>query len=99
MPTTPAYDIGDLRRLTAAFTVNAAPTDPTVTTFAMLEPDGVKTTYVHGQNAQLVRDSAGNFHVDWTLAKPGRHLYHWSGAGTATEAEAGEFWARRKEAA
>ena len=98
MPTE-CYDIGDLRRLTAAFTVGGAPADPDAGTvmFTMLEPDGVKTVYTHPANAQIVKDGLGNYHVDWIVAKPGRHAYRWTGAGAAHAAEPGDFYARRKE--
>ena len=89
-----AYDLGDTRRLSAAFTVagNSPPaTDPTTLTFKMREPDGTVTTYVYVTDAEVVRDSLGNFHVDWLLAQVGRHTYRWVDTGTAAEADTGEF--------
>ena len=87
----PAYDLGDTRRLSAAFTVSSAATDPTTLTFKMREPDGTVTTYVWETDAELVKDSTGNFHVDWLLAKVGKHYYRWIGTGAAAEADTGEF--------
>ncbi len=86
-----AYDLGDTRRLSAAFTVSAAATDPTTLTFKMREPDGVVTTRVWETDNELVRDSLGNFHVDWLIAKVGKHYYRWIGTGAAAEADTGEF--------
>ena len=89
-----SYDLGDTRRLSAVFTVaaNSPPaTDPTTLTFKMREPDGTVTSYVEGTDAELVKDSTGNFHVDWLTAKAGRHVYRWIGTGAAAEADTGEF--------
>ena len=89
-----AYDLGDTRRLSAAFNISAnspTATDPTTLTFSMREADGTVTSYVEGTDAELVRDSLGNFHVDWLLAQVGRHRYRWIGTGTAAEADTGEF--------
>lgn len=94
-----AYDQNDTRRLSIAFTnIAAAATDPTTVTFIMREPDGVLTTYVYVTDAELVKLSTGNFYVDWPIAKPGRHTFRWIGTGSVAAAEAGEFFARRKEA-
>ena len=92
--TVPAYDLGDTRRLSAAFTIagnSPAATDPTTLTFKMREPDGTVTTYVEGTDVELVKDSTGNFHVDWLLAQAGKHYYRWIGTGAAAEADTGEF--------
>ena len=86
-----AYHVGDLRRIAGAWTVATVATDPTTITFHMREPDGVVTTYIHGTDVALVKDSTGNYHVDWTLAKVGRHRYRWVGTGSAAEADTGEF--------
>ena len=90
-----AYDLGDTRRLSAVYTVAAnspTATDPTTLTFSMREPDGTVTTYVYGGSPdQIVKNSTGNFHVDWLLAKVGRHSYRWIGTGAAAETDRGEF--------
>lgn len=91
------YHIGDLRRLTAAFSVGGVATDPTTLSFTMRAPDGTVTTYVYASDAELVRDSAGAFHVDWPVAQAGRHSYRFAGTGAAQEAGEGEFFALRKE--
>ncbi len=89
-----AYDLGDTRRLSAAFNIAAnspTATDPTTLNFKMREPDGTVTTYLEGTDAELVKDSTGNFHVDWLLAQVGRHRYRWVGTGAAAEADTGAF--------
>ena len=58
----------------------------------MREPDGTVTTYVFGGSPDsIVKNSTGNFHVDWLLAQAGRHTYRWIGTGAAAEADTGEF--------
>jgi hypothetical protein len=95
---TSAHHIGDLRRIAGQWTVADVDTDPTTITFVMREPDGLETTYVHGTDAELVKDSVGNYHVDWPVAKEGRHFYTWIGTGTAAEAGQGEFEALNRKA-
>lgn len=90
------YDLGDVVKLhteTNPFK-NAAgtDTDPTVTKFAMIEPDGVETIYTYGTDAQLTRSFAGKFAVNWTCAKAGRHEWRWFGTGAVTAADHGSFF-------
>ena len=92
--TVPAYDLGDTRRLSAIFKVlgnSPQETDPTTLKFFMREPDGTVTTYVEGTDAELVKNSTGNFHVDWLTAKVGKHYFRWVGTGAAAEVDTGEF--------
>lgn len=98
--TTAAYDIGDLRRLSVAFKdINGAAADPTTVTFRMRKPDGTVTTYVFGTDSELVKDSVGNYHVDWTFALAGRHVWRFEGsAGGPVTTEEQDAYTRRKEA-
>jgi hypothetical protein len=96
--TTVAYDIGDLRRIPVAFTdIAGAPADPTSVTFKITEPDGTTTSYLYLTDAELVRDSLGNFHVDWPFVKPGRHAVEWAGSGLVQAVGITEIWARRRQ--
>lgn len=79
---TESYDLGDMRRMPAAFTdIDGNPADPTDVTFRMREPDGTVTSYVYGVDGELIRDSLGNFHVDWLYAQEGRHFCDFTGSG------------------
>lgn len=89
-------DIGDLRRLSVNIQAAGVDADPTGLAFTITEPDGVATTWTYGTDAQVVKDSVGDYHADWPVAKPGRHFWRWAATGAAVGAEAGEFWARRK---
>lgn len=84
------YDIGDLIRLSAAFDVSG-PTDPTTLVFEIREPDGTTTTHTYGVGVEIVRDSLGRFHLDWSADLPGLHLYRVAGTGAAQAVEQGAF--------
>lgn len=86
-----AYDRGDLVRLSASFDVDDVATNPTALTFKLLRPDGTTQAYVAGTDAQLVHDSTGNYHVDWSAAQEGVHYYRFEGTGAAQAASEQSF--------
>lgn len=91
----PDYDIGDKRRLTATFKdISSVLTDPTTVTFNMIDPAGVITTFVTGVDAEIVNDSTGVYHVDWTVLLKGIHKYEFVGVGSLIGAEASNFKVR-----
>lgn len=93
---TDSYDIGDSRRFNVAFTdVNNVAADPTNVTFKIVEPDGIETIYDYGTDAELVKDSVGNYHVDWVFTKAGRHIIRFEGVGGLTSSEQTEVYIRR----
>lgn len=93
-------EIGSLTVWSKLFT-NAAEvaTDPDVVTFFLREEvdgtelewsyttSGAVTVTPTGQSA-IVRDSAGNFHVNFVTRKPERLTGWWRGAGTIFQAAA-----------
>ena len=85
------YDIGDLVRLTGTFR-NAAGvlTDPTTVTCRIERPDETETVYLYGTDVEVVRDSAGIFHVDVVPANPGE----WSHPPFSGDVVDGEIWGR-----
>jgi len=91
------YDVGDKVRMSAAFTSSGAATDPTGLTFKIKVPAGTVTTYVYGTDAELVKDSTGNYHVDFTVAASGRHVYRFAGTGVVTAAGESNFEVRDGE--
>lgn len=95
--TTPAYNIGSQKRLTAIFTdINGTEVDPTAITLTIREPDGNLVTALIGG---LTKTGTGVYYYDHTIAKPGRHVYNFTGdEGTFAAFEA-EFYARRTDAA
>ena len=67
------FQVGDKVRLSAAFTdIDDAAQDPGGVQFKLRAPDGTITTYVYGADVEVVKDSTGNYHVDWLIAVAGR---------------------------
>lgn len=90
-----SYDKGDLVRVTAAFT-NAAgtATDPTTVVCKVRSPSGI-TTYTYGTDAELVKDSTGNYHLDINITADGQWWYRWEGTGAVQQAGEGSFTVAR----
>lgn len=78
-----AYYQGDVVRIAGAF-ANAAATavDPTAVFAVYSDPSGNVTTLEYGDDAALVRDSAGVYHVDIDADEAGRWLYRFYSTGT-----------------
>lgn len=90
-----SYDVGDVVRVTGAFTNSAGTaTDPTTVKHKFTTPAGVTTTYTHGTDAQLVKDSTGNYHVDIDVTAKGKWRYRWEGLGSGKSALEGYFEVR-----
>ena len=54
------YDIGDVIRCGGTFTASGTAVDPsTVTARWMIDPGGSITSYVHGVDAELVKNVSG----------------------------------------
>ena len=91
------YNIGTLVTMRGAFTSGSTATDPTTLTFKLKDTSGSTTTYVYGTDAELVRDSAGNFHVNYTPELPGNYYYRFAGTGACQAASEGLFSVRESE--
>jgi len=86
------YDIGDVARVSAAFTdVNDAAADPSTVSLAFKDPSENVTTYIYGTDAEVVKDSTGNYHVDIALDEAGTWHYRWVSTGTGATAQEGEL--------
>jgi hypothetical protein len=87
-----SYDLGDLVRVSGAFTNSAGTAqDPTVVKASVRTPAGVVTTYTYGVDAGLVKDSTGNYHLDVSAAEIGWYYYRWFSTGTGQAADEGWF--------
>ncbi len=84
------YDVGDVARLSAAFTQTAVAIDPSTVTVTYVTPSGNTTVYVYAVNAELVKASTGNYYVDVALTAAG--IYRWRWVSTGTGAAASEGW-------
>jgi hypothetical protein len=80
------YAEGTPVRVSATFRVAGVETDPTTVTAIIRDPDGVERTYLYGTDAELVRDDAGDYHVDVDAGPPGRWIYRFAGTGVASAA-------------
>ncbi len=90
------YDNGDLIIVSAVFTDSVgAAIDPSTVTFKFKDPAGTTTTYLYGTDAELVRDSVGNYHVDLSPTVRGDYLYRYESTGTGQAAEEHSFSVRR----
>ena len=93
------YDVGDLVRLSAAFAdTSGSAADPTTVTFKIARRTPgtalVPTVYVFGTDAEVVKDSTGNYHVDWPAAAFGDHVWQVIGTGTVATAQVATFMVR-----
>jgi hypothetical protein len=86
------FDIGDLLRITGSFTdANNTAIDPTVVKVQTLNPAGLETTYTFGGGPEIVKDSAGHYHIDVNLDTEGPWYYRVYSTGTGQAAERGSF--------
>lgn len=71
-----SYYLGQTIRLSVNIQVTAVDTDPGALTF-WIRPGvrGTKTEYIYGTDAALVKDSTGDYHVDWLVADEVEHFY------------------------
>ena len=81
------YDVGDLLRVSGAFT-DAAGTaiDPTTVLFKYKVPAGTITTLTYGVDGALVKDSVGNYHVDLNMSVSGIFYFKFYSTGTGQAA-------------
>lgn len=80
------YDIGDVVRLTGAFSQSSVAVDPTAVSMIVRRPDGIKTTYVYGTDLALVKSATGTYYLDYTPVMAGQHWYRWVTTGTGASA-------------
>ena len=95
--TVESFNKGDLIRCSAVYTDDAGvEIDPAGVFFRVAAPDGTQTPYTYGVDAELVRDSQGNYHLDvdgdssglWTVK------FFSTGSGQAASPDV-SFWIGR----
>lgn len=88
-----SYHAGDLVRITAAWTdADGDPADPTAVFAAYSDPSGNVTTLEYNVDVELVRDSAGNYHVDIDADEAGKWRYRFYSTGTGqASSNTGQF--------
>lgn len=88
------YVTGQKVRCSVAFTVSGVATDPTTVTCKIKDPSGNVSTYVYGTDAELVKDSTGNYHVDVITDEDKQWHFRFEGTGTCVAVEESSFRAR-----
>jgi hypothetical protein len=95
-PTFNSYDTGDLIVLKAVFTDRlAALIDPSTVAFRIKTPSNIVTMYTFGTDAELIKDSVGNYHIDISVMESGDWYYRFESTGTGQAAEEGQFRVKR----
>lgn len=87
-----AYNQGTDVQVSAVFTDDGAPTDPTTISFNVWYPDGTLVTYVFGEDINVVRDDVGAYFCDLGIPPmPGQYRYNAVGAGVVEATLPGTF--------
>jgi hypothetical protein len=84
------YQPGDTIRLATLFEVDEVATDPTVVALDVRTPAGTTTSYAYNPG-DIVRDSAGTYHLDLVASSAGIYAWKWTGTGTAAGIDEGTF--------
>lgn len=90
------YDIGDSVRTTATFKVGGVLTDPTTITLKYKNPAGTTVTKTYALS-DVVKDSTGVYHFDFTTDTAGTWFYRWEGTGAAKGAAEVQIQVRASE--
>lgn len=84
--------VGALVRCSAVFTTAAGVAqDPGAVRFRAKDPSGGVTEYVYGSDAELVKDSTGNYHVDVDADEPGTWYFRFAGTVSGQASAEGMF--------
>ena len=94
MPTN-EYPINQAVRLSAIFTVDEVPTDPSQVMLFIQNPSGVESFYYY-TSGSLYRLSTGSYYYDLMVDDSGKWYYRWEGDGVEAADEAG-FIVKRSE--
>jgi len=79
---------GKLVRSSAIFKNSAGTAiDPTAVKVKVRTPAKLTTEYVYGTDAEVVKDSTGNYHIDVSGSLSGFYFIYWYSTGTGQAAE------------
>lgn len=94
------YNRGTKVRVSAPFTLvsSGAALDPDVVKLSVKTPAGVVTTYTYGTDAEVVRDSVGNYHADLEATESGTWYYRWFATGNGMTGDEERFEVRVAQA-
>lgn len=95
-----SYDVGDVARLSATFSVEGAPVEPDVVRFIYRRHGDEPTTLTYGTDAAVELDPDTKLYfIDLPIIAAGLHYYRWESEGAGQSAEAGTFLVRRNRLA
>jgi hypothetical protein len=86
------YPAGSVVRMSTAFTVSGANTDPTTVTLYVKLPNAGTQIFAYGSSS-MVKDATGLYHYDYATTNSGDFFYRWVGTGTVIAAAEGSFTA------
>lgn len=89
-----SYDIGDLVRVSVAFTNSGGTAvDPSSVVLKYVAPGGTAIMRTYGVVGEVEKDATGQYHydIDTTGGNPGEWWYKWSGTGAAQATAKGRF--------
>jgi hypothetical protein len=87
------YDVGEAVRLSATFSRDGSPIDPTTLTLSIKRPDRTIVTYTTA-SPEMIHSATGSYHVDYIPTLAGRYLYYFMGTGAAQSTRQGWFMVR-----
>lgn len=70
---------------------SVSPVDPTEVTCEVVAPNAVAMLYTWPSDPDIIRDSAGKFHLDIHANLPGVWRYRWASTGAVEAASRGQF--------
>lgn len=86
-----SYPTGSNIRFFAEFKdIDGVYVDPTTITFKILSPKtGISATFTLPAGPEVVKDSVGHYHSDYTIDYPGNWYYRFEGSGAYIGAREG----------
>lgn len=91
------HDIGDLVELIGTYSdINNILHDPTGVFIEVEEPDATYIKKTFGVDPEVIRDSLGTYHMNFSPIQEGRHGYRWSATGIGQSAEEKTFLIRKQ---
>lgn len=89
------YEEGDLVRISATFTTDGVPIDPSAVIFKYKTPAGEITTKIYGTDPEVIKDGTGQYHIDVSVEEDGLWSYRVYSTGTGQAAAESEFSVRK----
>lgn len=78
----PEYALGTIVKLSANFKSAGVDVDPGTVQLIVKSPLGVTTTFLYGTDAELVKDSIGDYSLLYTPTSEGRYSYRFLATGS-----------------